>query len=192
MRYTEGHKDETHQRILDVAGTLFRKKGITAVGLATIMKEAGLTNGAFYAHFKSKEVLVKEVLGDILDKRDDQILAAIKNGASLEHLILEYLSPFHRDHIDSGCPASALITELVHHSKATRNLFTEKTERMFQRISEQLKGERTRGKNISLSVYSLMVGAIQLSRAVTDKSLSDQILKAASETAISLISVKLN
>lgn len=190
MRYTEGHKDETHQRILDVAGKLFRKNGITAVGLATIMKEAGLTNGAFYAHFKSKEVLVKQVLADILDKRDNQILEALKNGASLEQLILDYLSPFHRDHIDSGCPASALITELIHHSKATRTLFTEKAERMFERISGQLQVENSRRSNISLSVYSLMVGAIQLSRAVTNKGLSDKILKAASETAISLISAE--
>lgn len=188
MRYSSGHKDETHRRILDVAGRLFRKNGITAVGLASIMKDAGLTNGAFYAHFDSKEALVKEVLGDILDQRDLQIVEALKNGASLKQFIYDYLSPFHRDHCESGCPTSAFVSELVHHSKSTRTLFTEKTERIFDRIGQQLHGGKSRQANLAISVFSLMVGALQLSRAVTDKSLSDQILKAASETAIGLIS----
>lgn len=188
MRYTAGHKDETHRRILDVAGRLFRKNGIASVGLASIMKDAGLTNGAFYAHFASKEALVKEVLGDILDQRDLQIIEGLKNGASLKQFIYEYLSPLHRDHCESGCPTSAFVSELIHHSKSTRNLFTEKTERIFDRIGQQLNGKDTSRANAAISIFSLLLGALQLSRAVTDKSLSDQILKAASETAIGLIS----
>ncbi len=188
MRYKAGHKDETHQRILDIAGKLFRKNGIASVGLASIMKDAGLTNGAFYAHFDSKETLVKEVLGDILDQRDLQIVEGLKNGASLKQFIYDYLSPFHRDHCESGCPTSAFISELIHHSKSTRTLFTEKTVRIFDRIEQQIQGENSYRANLAISIFSLMVGALQLSRAVTDKIVSEKILKAASETAISLIS----
>ena len=62
MRYEKGHKDATRQRILEVASKQFREQGVAAVGLAGIMSDAGLTNGAFYAHFESKEDLVREVL----------------------------------------------------------------------------------------------------------------------------------
>lgn len=188
MRYADGHKDETHRRILDVAATLFHKNGIASVGLATIMKEAGLTNGAFYAHFSSKEALVSEVLGDILDQKEIQLLEALKSDSSLHKYICEYLSPQHRDERENGCPTAALLSELVHHSKSTRKIFTEKSAKFLEHVGSQLKGDEGRRSKLAISVYSLMVGALQLSRAVTDKKLSEQILKSASETATSLIS----
>jgi len=72
MRYDKGHKDETRRHILDVASAQFRESGIAAVGLAGIMSEAGLTNGAFYTHFASKEDLVQEVLTDALTRRAER------------------------------------------------------------------------------------------------------------------------
>lgn len=188
MRYDSGHKDETHRRILNVAGEQFRKNGIASVGLASIMKEAGLTNGAFYSHFKSKEALLAEVLGDILDQREIKIIEALKSGIKLEHHIKEYLSPFHRDNCESGCPTSALISELINHSKSTRKLFTEKTERTFTHIANQLQGDVHERSMIAISLFSLMIGALQLSRVMTDKKLSEDILKSATVTALKMIS----
>ena len=69
MRYEKGRKDTSRRRIMDVAVERFRTDGIAGSGLATIMKDAGLTNGAFYPHFPSKADLVRETLSDALSKQ---------------------------------------------------------------------------------------------------------------------------
>ena len=85
MRYEKGHKDATRQRIIDVASRQFRENGVAAVGLAGIMTEAGLTNGAFYTHFESKEDLVRAVLLDALEPaRGDASRRSRKANAGLE------------------------------------------------------------------------------------------------------------
>src|ERR1700754_349801 len=96
MRYDKGHKDATRQRIVEVASRQFREQGVAAVGLAGIMTDAGLTNGAFYAHFDSKEDLVREVLASP-GKRSEMWQAAAESGEGLESAIRRYLSANHRD-----------------------------------------------------------------------------------------------
>ncbi len=97
MRYEKGHKDTTRQHIIDVASRQFRGHGVAAVGLAGIMSDAGLTNGAFYTHFDSKEDLVQAVLAKALDRREDRLRAVAADNAGLETMIRDYLSPRHRD-----------------------------------------------------------------------------------------------
>lgn len=92
MRYNKGHKESTRQNIIDVASKKFRKYGIDSVGLAELMKDAGLTNGAFYSHFKSKKDLVDQVLTSILDKREAYLLEIAKQELTLEEFIREYLT----------------------------------------------------------------------------------------------------
>jgi TetR/AcrR family transcriptional regulator, transcriptional repressor for nem operon len=89
MRYDKGHKDATRQRIIDVASRQFRKQGVAAVGLAGIMTDAGLTNGAFYAHFGSKEDLVREVLSNP-GRRNEMWQAATESGTGLASAIRGY------------------------------------------------------------------------------------------------------
>src|SRR5882757_5753294 len=105
MRYEKGHKDATRQRIIDVASRQFREHGVAAVGLAVIMIDAGLTNGAFYAHFGSKEDLVREVLANA-DKRNEVWQAAAESGAGLAGAVRGYLSSKNRDNPGRGCPIS--------------------------------------------------------------------------------------
>ena len=126
MRYDKGHKDETRRHILDVASAQFRESGIAAVGLAGIMSEAGLTNGAFYTHFASKEDLVREVLTDALTRREERHKDNLENGVALETTIRDYLSTRHRDRAGTGCPTAALVAEIARHPKATRDAFTGK------------------------------------------------------------------
>src|SRR5260370_42640190 len=93
MRYEKGHKDATRQRIIDVASRQFREQGVAAVGLAGIMSDAGLTNGAFYAHFDSKEDLVRQVLSNAqrnqmwqaVPDRDAEVATAIRSNLSADH-----------------------------------------------------------------------------------------------------------
>lgn len=186
-RYEKGHKDETRRHILDVASTQFRESGIAAVGLAGIMSEAGLTNGAFYTHFASKEELVREVLSEALNRREERHKANLENGVALEATIRDYLSTRHRDHAGAGCPTAALVAEIARHPKATREAFTGKMSDLIALMAEQIRqGSAEERRRKAIAIYAIMVGALQLSRAVNDRRLSDEILENAVEAAVAL------
>jgi TetR/AcrR family transcriptional regulator, transcriptional repressor for nem operon len=186
MRYDKGHKDTTRRRIIDVASRQFREHGVAAVGLAGIMTDAGLTNGAFYAHFGSKEDLVREVLCSA-GKPNEMWQAATKSGAGLASTIRGYLSSAHRDNPGRGCPTSALVAEIARHPKATRDAFTGKVAGIIELIAGELNSrtERERRQK-AVAVYGLMVGTLQLARAVNDKRLSEEILQSGAEQALAL------
>src|SRR5438067_2942233 len=109
-RYGTEHKAETRRRILERAGRRFKRDGIDGSGIATLMADAGLTNGAFYAHFTSKDDLVAAVVADQL--RDQRQRYPITDRAAVEQFVRQYLSPLHRDHPDDGRPSAALLDEL--------------------------------------------------------------------------------
>ena len=183
MRYEKGHKDATRERIIDVASKQFRANGVAAVGLAGIMSDAGLTNGAFYTHFESKEDLVRAVLGNSLGRRETKLRTA----AGLEVMIRDYLSRSHRDHPSRGCPTAALVAEVARHPKTTRDAFTEKVSTFIPLIATQIPaGSASARRRDAVAIYGMMVGALQLSRAVNDKQLSDEILESAVAAALAL------
>ncbi|WP_298881381.1 TetR family transcriptional regulator [uncultured Bradyrhizobium sp.] len=187
MRYEKGHKDETRRHILDVASARFRESGIAAVGLAGIMAEAGLTNGAFYTHFASKEDLVREVLVEALTRREERHKANLENGVPVETVIRDYLSTRHRDHAGTGCPTAALVGEIARHPRATRDAFTGKVSDLVVLMAEQIRqGTAEERRRKAITIYSIMVGALQLARAVNDKKLSDEILENAVEAALAI------
>ncbi|MDN4984859.1 TetR family transcriptional regulator [Bradyrhizobium sp. WYCCWR 13022] len=189
MRYDKGHKDETRRHILDVASAKFRESGIAAVGLAGIMSEAGLTNGAFYTHFASKEDLVREVLTDALTRREERHKANLENGVALETTIRDYLSARHRDRAGTGCPTAALVAEIARHPKATRDAFTGKVADIIVLMAEQIRHRSAKDRRRkAITIYSIMVGALQLARAVNDKQLSDEILENAVDAAVTIAS----
>src|SRR5579864_3753112 len=126
MRYEKGRKEATRQHLIEVASRQFRESGVAAVGIAGIMSAAGLTNGAFYVHFDSKEDLVRAVLVDVLDRRERGLLGNLESGAGLEKSIRNYLTPRHRDNAGSGCPTAALVAEIARHPDETREIFTRK------------------------------------------------------------------
>lgn len=183
MRYEKGHRDATRERIIEVASRQFRENGVAAVGLAGIMSDAGLTNGAFYTHFESKEDLVEAVVASTLHRRE----TALQTASGLEAMIRDYLSPKHRDGAGRGCPTAALVAEIARHPKTTRDAFTAKVSRFVELIAAQLQvgsaGERRRH---ALAIYGMMVGSLQLARAVNDKSFSDEILQSAVSAALAL------
>ena len=187
MRYDKGHKDETRRHILDVASAQFRESGIAAVGLAGIMSAAGLTNGAFYSHFASKEELVREVLIDALTRREERHRNNLENGVALEATIREYLSTRHRDRAGTGCPTAALAAEIARHPKATRDAFTGKVADIIVLMAEQIRqGSPEQRRRKAITIYATMVGALQLARAVNDKPLSDEILETAVDAALTI------
>jgi TetR/AcrR family transcriptional regulator, transcriptional repressor for nem operon len=187
MRYEKGHKDLTRQRIVEIASAQFRAQGVAAAGLAGIMTEAGLTNGAFYAHFSSKEELVRAVLCNALSRREQTLRAAAESGKGLEALIRDYLSVRHRDDPGRGCPTAAMVAEIARHPKKTRDAFTGKIGAFIDLIAAQVGGSSPRARRkTAIAVYGMMVGTLQLARAVNDKRLSDEILESGVATAVTL------
>jgi len=186
MRYEKGHKDATRQRIIDVASRQFREQGVAAVGLAGIMSDAGLTNGAFYAHFDSKEDLVRQVLSNA--QRNQMWQAVADSDAEVESAIRSYLSADHRDNPGRGCPISALAAEIARHPKPTRKAFTGKLANIIEMIAARLgTGSERQRRRKAVAIYGLMVGTLQLARAVSDKRLSDEILQSGADEALALV-----
>src|SRR5436305_1037582 len=106
MRYGKDQKQATRQRILQAAGRRFKQDGIDGAGLAAVMSDAGLTNGAFYAHFASKEDLVANVVADQLRAQHESLDSQPSDRAGLEAFVRSYLSPQHRDQSADGCPSA--------------------------------------------------------------------------------------
>jgi TetR/AcrR family transcriptional regulator, transcriptional repressor for nem operon len=187
MRYEKGHRDATRQHIVDVASARFREGGVAAVGIAGIMTGAGLTNGAFYNHFESKEDLLEAVLAHALGGRKVGLRANLEAGRSLDATIRDYLSARHRDDAGGGCPTAALVAEIARHPKATRDAFTGKIVDIVDLIAARTgKGSARERRKRAIAVYGLMVGALQLARAINDRKLSGEILESAVDAAISL------
>jgi AcrR family transcriptional regulator len=187
MRYDKGHKDITRQRIIDVASRQFREDGVAAVGLAGIMAGAGLTNGAFYTHFQSKEDLVQTVLSEALNRREETLRSASRRDAGLENTIRDYLSPRHRDNPGRGCPTAALVAEIARHPRKMRDAFTARISRFIALIAAQLRtGTSSDRSRNAVAIYAMMIGTLQLARAVNDKRLSDEILESGVSAALAL------
>jgi AcrR family transcriptional regulator len=188
MRYSKDHKQATRQRILEAAGRRFKQDGIDGAGLATVMSDAGLTNGAFYAHFSSKEDLVANVLAEQLREQRQTLDAEPSDPAALEAFVRSYLSPQHRDEFADGCPSAALLDEIARRPTDTRDVFTEEVMGVVDDIASRLNpGDVEAGRADALTVFGLMIGTLQLARTLTDRELSDRILASARETALGLL-----
>jgi len=191
MRYRKDHKHATRQRIVEAAGRRFKQDGIDGAGVATLMSDAGLTNGAFYGHFTSKEDLVANVLADQLRAQRQSFDAQPPDRAGFEAFVGAYLSPEHRDQCADGCPSAALLDEITRRPYATRQVFTDELMGVIDDIASRLDPTTAKAARIdALTIFGLMVGTLQLARAVTDRQLSDQLLARGRETALKLLDAR--
>src|SRR5215217_3389757 len=188
MRYGKDHKQATRQRILEAAGRRFKQDGIDGAGVAAVMSDAGLTNGAFYAHFKSKEDLVANVLAEQLRVQRERFRAAPSDRAGLESLIRAYLSPEHRDQSADGCPSAALLDEIARRPVATRQVFTDELMGVIDDIAARLDPtDAEAARTDALTIFGMMIGTLQLARALTNPDLPDQLLARGVEAALKLL-----
>ena len=188
MRYGKDQKQATRQRIVEAAGRRFKRDGIDGAGVAAVMSDAGLTNGAFYAHFGSKEDLVANVLADQLRAQRQSLDTEAPDRAGLEAFVRSYLSPEHRDQSADGCPSAALLDEIARRPAATRRVFTDELMAEIDDIASRLDPtDLVAARTDALTVFGLMVGTLQLARALTDRDLSDQLLTRSAETALELL-----
>src|SRR3954451_14121245 len=188
MRYRKDQKQATRQRILEAAGRRFKQDGIDGAGVASVMSDAGLTNGAFYNHFTSKEDLVAHVLADQLRAQRHSFDAQAPDRAGLEAFIRAYLSPQHRDQGADGCPSAALLDEIARRPATTRQVFTDELMGVIDDIASRLDPpDADAARTDALTLFALMIGTLQLARALTDGALSDQLLTRGGETALQLL-----
>lgn len=186
-RYSPEHKDATRRRMIETAGRRLKSDGIDGSGIATLVADAGLTNGAFYGHFASKEDLIASV---VTQQLADQVVAVEELAPGTDSVgayLRGYLSPAHRDDLANGCPSAALLDEIGRCGETTRDAYTDGARSMIAAISTRLDGggaEQTVER--AIGIFTLLVGSLQLARAVTDAELSDRILAAAYTQAMTI------
>ncbi len=184
MRYSESHKDETHKKLLMAAGRMLRAKGPDGFAVAEVMKDAGLTHGGFYAHFKSKDALMAEALSGVFARAKDKYARAVEDlppRPALGAYIDFYVSPAHRDNAGNGCPITALNSDMPRQSKKLRGIFDAGVQSLVSGLARRIEAAGIEGdaQALAASVLSAMAGAVAVSRAVSDKRLSDEMLETA-------------
>ena len=169
MRFEKGHKAATRRHIVDVASKRFRRDGVSAAGIAGIMGEAGLTNGAFYPHFESKEALVRESLASALAGQQHRLDGDRRTGLDLEGAIRRYLNRAHLEDPAGGCPSAALLPEIARQPLPTRQTYEEGLQSYVSTLAALLPeaGSAT-SRRRAIAIFGLMVGTLQLARAVPD------------------------
>ncbi|MEM5424772.1 TetR/AcrR family transcriptional regulator [Paraburkholderia ferrariae] len=182
-RKPASRKEITHERIVEVAARAIRRSGYDGTGVADIMKEAGLTHGGFYAHFPSREVLLAEAAdraGAEAVALSEQIAASVPQEQALPSMVRAYLSKEHRDSIETGCPVSALGSEMPRQAPVVRRAATRRIKEMIDVVARQLPDWGQPGAHEqALLTVATMVGTMVLARAVDDPKLSDSLLEAA-------------
>ncbi|GAB3257944.1 TetR/AcrR family transcriptional regulator [Nocardioides dilutus] len=186
-RYSPEHKEATRRRMIETAGRRFKSDGIDGSGIATLVADAGLTNGAFYGHFASKDDLVATVVAQQLAEQVAVVNSLPAGPASLEAYLREYLSAAHRDNPAAGCPSAALLDEIGRCGENTRHAYTDGARSMIEAISRRLEdGDAQQTDERAIGIFTLLVGSLQLARAVIDTDLSDRILAAAYTQAMNI------
>jgi TetR/AcrR family transcriptional regulator, transcriptional repressor for nem operon len=178
MRKSREEAAETRQRIVRAAAREFREKGIVASGLADLMKAAGLTHGGFYKHFASKDQLVAEATVAAMDS----ILEELAAHPTVSAAVAGYLSPRHRDNPASGCPLAALGAELARSDDRARAAATAGFVRFVDILAGKARTADVRRRALVAAVT--MIGAVTMSRVVSDPQLSAEILDAAGKSLI--------
>jgi TetR/AcrR family transcriptional repressor of nem operon len=180
VRVTREQAAANREKILEVAGTLFRQHGYNGIGVAEIMKQAGLTHGGFYGHFASKDDLAAEITARVLGRKGWTERITRSANPTFADVVRGYLSPRHRDDAGRGCLFAALGSDVVRQPRSVRRAFTEGFRDRVETLRQLLPGRSAAARRRqALATMAGMVGALVLSRAVDDPALSDEILEAA-------------
>jgi TetR/AcrR family transcriptional regulator, transcriptional repressor for nem operon len=176
MRKSREEAAQTRKRIVSAAAAEFRRNGVVATGLKELMGAAGLTHGGFYKHFESKDDLVREACREAVETAILETLsAAASKGSGFE---AAYLSIDHRDNPAIGCPLSAIGSELARTDETTRAAATDGFLKLVDIMAAQFGTAKTAdARRRALVAVSTMIGALTMSRIVTDPELSAEILR---------------
>ncbi len=198
MRYSREHKLETHARIVKKASVRLREKGAHGIGVADLMKEAGLTHGGFYAHFDSREALVIEAFAHAMDRSTERwrkLAEQTPPDKRLATIVNSYLTTVHRDDPGHGCAVPTLGAEIARESPKTRRAFAAKLEQMIDMLAEQLPGATPKAvpnkaapnkaaRKQAMATLATMMGTLVLSRIAGSGEFSEDILSAGRDAVL--------
>jgi TetR/AcrR family transcriptional repressor of nem operon len=188
MRYSREHKLETHERIVKKASVRLREKGAHGIGVADLMKEAGLTHGGFYAHFDSREALVIEAFAYAMDRSTERwrhLAEAMPPEKRLATIVNSYLTPAHRDDPGHGCAVPTLGADIARENPRTRKAFAAKLEQMVHMLAEQIpEVPRKAARKQAMAAIATMMGTLVLARVAGNGDFSDEILGAGRDAVL--------
>jgi TetR/AcrR family transcriptional repressor of nem operon len=194
VRYSKGHKDQTRDRILAVASTYFKRNGVNGIGIANLMREAGLTHGGFYSYFRSRDKLVNEAYAVAMDQTTSKwkkLSTSLPAAEGLEAIIKAYLCEKHRDNAGGGCALPAFADEMGRGSRSTKKIFSSKLEEMISVIKNHFSHlPADEGRRQAIFAISAMMGAMTLARASAGEAVSEEILEASANVLTSGLPVR--
>jgi TetR/AcrR family transcriptional regulator, transcriptional repressor for nem operon len=192
MGHSQASKVRSHERILRIAARMFRQQGLEGVSIANLMQKAGLTHGGFYKHFTSRDDLLTQALKIALAEADEpekyvKYLAPMETGEmTFDMFVRAYLGKIHRDDPGSACAVGTLVSDVGRAGKDVKDLYTARVKTNLEGLIALMSGARgKRDKSAALVVFSALVGAFALARAISDRTLSDDLLKAAKDFVLS-------
>ena len=180
MGRSQLEKQKTHERIVTLAARRLREEGLEGIGVADLMKEAGLTVGGFYKHFASRDELVAEAVDLAIGswRRQQEERGIDPASVSLGQYVDTYLSERHRDHCGEGCAYAALTADLARSSDTVRAVATEGLRRNFNSMTARMpEPETAEARRKAIIASCLMTGALGLARVADDEALSAEILE---------------
>ncbi|MGO8911528.1 MAG: TetR/AcrR family transcriptional regulator [Bradyrhizobium sp.] len=188
MRYSREHKLETHARIVKKASVRLRERGAHGIGVADLMKDAGLTHGGFYAHFDSREALVIEAFTHAMDRATERwrkLAEQTPPEKRLAMIVNAYLTPLHRDDPGHGCAMPALGAEIARESPKTRRVFAGRLEQMIDMLAAQIPDvPRKAARKQAMAAIATMMGTLVMARVAGSGDFSDEILGAGREAVL--------
>jgi TetR/AcrR family transcriptional repressor of nem operon len=188
MRYSKEHKFQTHARIVKRAAVKLREKGAHGIGVADLMREAGLTHGGFYAHFDSRDALVIEAVTHAMDRSTERwrkLSEGTPADKRLSKIVNTYLAPDHRDDPGHGCAVPALAAEMARESAKTRRAFTGRMDQMIEMLTDQYQGvPRKAARKQAVAALATMMGALVMARVAGNSELSDEILRSGRDAVL--------
>ncbi len=186
LGFSQEEKALSRERILDAAAEKIRSDGLKGFSIAGIMKDAGLTHGTFYAHFKTRQHLVACALERAL--QESKVVYDDTYNLNIKRITREYLSKTHRDSPATGCAISALASELARADEMARTVMSSHLEKYFEKLAEAL--ELPELNHLAAPIACTMFGAITLSRLTNNKKISDKILKDAQQFILSTVEME--
>jgi len=188
MRYSREHKLETHARIVRKASVRLREKGAHGIGVADLMKDAGLTHGGFYAHFASREALLIEAFTHAMDRGTEhwrKLAERTPPDKRLATIVDSYLTTLHRDDPGHGCAIPTLGAEIARESPKARKAFAARLEQMIEMLADQIPElPRKAARKQAMAAIATMMGTVVLSRIAGTGDFSDEILGAGRDAVL--------
>lgn len=180
MRVSREQAAQNRERIVETASRLFREKGYDGIGVADLMKSAGLTHGGFYGHFASKEDLLAEACGAAMQNSLEKWRQALAGAPGNPRGVIAryYLTPQHRDNPGKGCALAALGPDVARVGDEVRQAMSDGVQAQLRILAEALPGTPAERRREAIATYAALVGGLLLSRSVADRAQSDEILAA--------------